>query len=245
MGKTWDTYMERHQRALLADQGNQLALSSAWRLWEHQHSGDYNCDPLGSCDSIGSFWRLFNNIPEPRAFFTPSRDIPRRLVGRRKVDSYSIFREGVKPEWEDPLNAVGGEILFRSEKLELVNKVWYELVLALVGEVIPLAKGTVLGARILDKSGKGKLEYRVEVWYGADVDPQELIEQVRAALKPLGANLSFSVRSHTASLQKSIDRSAKAKSRSKGKPASQGQGDIQIPAPAPIEQSKRTVHLAA
>jgi len=229
---------------------NQLKLSSGWCFWEHQHSGSYNCQPLGSCDNIGSFWRLFNNLPEPRAFFATKSDSRRKLVGQRKVDSISLFREGVKPEWEDPQNCNGGELLFRSEKLDLMNKLWYELVLVLVGEAISPTSGIIMGARILDKSAKGKVEYRVEVWYGEGVDSQELIMMVQSSLKQsIGCNnLSFSVRSHNATLQKNIDKVSKGKPKAKYNGSDpQGSGSIPIPTPAPLASSRgmRTVHLAA
>lgn len=217
----------------------QLMLSRAWTWWEHSSSGDYNCQPLGSCDTIASFWQYFNNIPNPKSFFT-SKASKRKLVGRRKIDSLSLFRQGVKPEWEDPLNTAGGEVLFRSDKLEVVNDMWYELVLALVGDALRLECGEIMGARVLDKSAKGKVEYRVELWYGEGVDSQALIEQLQGLLKPhlTCRNVAFSVRNHSSSLQKTIAKSNR-------KPSAQPKNTIKLPAPAPVEDSSnmRLIHV--
>jgi len=222
------------------DTATQLSLCSPWTWWEHEHSGDYNSTQLGSCDNIATFWQYFNNIPEPESFFT-SKAAKRKLVGRRKVDALSLFREGVKPEWEDPRNASGGEILFRSDKLGLVNAIWYELALAVVGQTVHLDDGEILGVRVLDKSAKGKIEYRVEVWYSEGVEAPVLMEQLRTILANLHDNLSFSVRNHSSTLQKTFD-----KSKPKGKPSQKGcqASSRAVKLPAPAEASNmRMVHV--
>jgi len=115
-----------------------------------------------------------------------------------------MFREGVKPEWEDPINSDGGELLFRGADLELVNQMWYELVLAMVGEVLEQGEKLV-GARVLDKSAKGKQEYRIEVWFSNGVDVTRLTPQLTAKLNDnmsTQQNFSFTTRMHSAALQK-------------------------------------------
>merc|ERR1712166_48255 len=126
------------------------------------------------------FWQYFNNIPRPLSFFT-SKNARRKLVGNRKVDALSIFREGIKPEWEDPVNADGGELLFRGSDLEMVDKMWYELFLSMVGEVMPQGE-LLVGARVIDKSGKGKNEYRIELWFSNGLDVQCLTPQLTGKL---------------------------------------------------------------
>lgn len=220
----------------------QLSLCSPWTWWEHEHSGDYNSTQLGSCDNIATFWQYFNNIPQPETFFT-TKAAKRKLVGRRKVDALSLFRQGVAPEWEDPQNSSGGEILFRSDKLELVNSMWYELALAVVGQTVRLDGGQVLGVRVLDKSSKGKIEYRVEVWYSEGVDAPVLIEQLRTMLASLHENLSFSVRNHSSTLQKTLD---KSKPKGKGEKSHKGNQSnnraVKLPAPAEAT-NMRMVHV--
>lgn len=39
----------------------------------------------------------------------------RKKVGDRQIDSFSIFKKGIKPEWEAPENAQGGEWQSRSK----------------------------------------------------------------------------------------------------------------------------------
>eukprot|EP00658_Telonema_sp_P-2_P047952 TRINITY_DN364_c0_g3_i2.p1 TRINITY_DN364_c0_g3~~TRINITY_DN364_c0_g3_i2.p1 ORF type:complete len:183 (-),score=36.05 TRINITY_DN364_c0_g3_i2:220-768(-) len=173
--------------------------------------------PLGSCDTIAGFWQYFNNIPQPDSFFA-SRAERRKLVGARRVDALSLFREGVRPEWEDPMNLPGGEVLFRSDRLELVQSIWYELVLAVIGNCIPVGNGEILGVRVIDKSAKSKIEYRIEVWYSEGVDAVVLMDQLRSVLSSIGAKLTFTVRNHSSTLQKTV--------KAKGKAA------MELPAPA-------------
>eukprot|EP00657_Telonema_sp_P-1_P008985 TRINITY_DN3174_c0_g1_i1.p1 TRINITY_DN3174_c0_g1~~TRINITY_DN3174_c0_g1_i1.p1 ORF type:complete len:231 (-),score=48.79 TRINITY_DN3174_c0_g1_i1:304-996(-) len=222
-----------------------MTLLTPWTWWEHEHSGDYNSSTLGTCDNIASFWQYFNNIPQPESFFTSAAS-KRKLVGRRKVDSLSLFREGIKPEWEDPQNERGGEVLFRSDKLELVNSMWYELVLALVGQVIPTNDGEILGVRVLDKSSKTRIEYRVEVWYSEGVDACLLMEELKSLLAHLRTGLTFAVRNHSSTLQKTMD-----KSRPKGKTGGKDQRSTaqpsrasKLPVPAaPATNNMRVVHV--
>lgn len=39
----------------------------------------------------------------------------RKKVGDRQIDSFSIFKKGIRPEWEAPENAQGGEWQSRSK----------------------------------------------------------------------------------------------------------------------------------
>lgn len=39
----------------------------------------------------------------------------RKKVGDRQIDSFSIFKKGIKPEWEAPENSKGGEWQSRSK----------------------------------------------------------------------------------------------------------------------------------
>ena len=116
----------------------------------------------------------------------------------------SIFRDGIKPEWEDPVNADGGELLFRGSDLEMVDKMWYELVLSMVGEVMPQGE-LLVGARVIDKSAKGKNEYRIELWFSNGLDVQRLTPQLTGKLNDnMGGNqnFSFTTRMHSSALQK-------------------------------------------
>ena len=47
--------------------------------------------------------------------------------------TYHVFKQGIKPTWEDPSNARGGAWIVRLRK-GLAARFWEELLLAMVGE---------------------------------------------------------------------------------------------------------------
>merc|ERR1711865_502890 len=89
-------HMENQQseRPTSSEDAQGLTFDTPWTWWEHTQGGDYSssANNLGTCDNIAMFWQYFNNIPRPLSFFT-SKNARRKLVGNRKVDALSIFRE--------------------------------------------------------------------------------------------------------------------------------------------------------
>jgi hypothetical protein len=76
--------------------GDNLLLNSAWNIWKHSNNttdwtiGSY--EKIFKIDSIGSFWRFFNNF---------------NLLDKITYQFY-IMREGIMPIWEDVNNKHGG-----------------------------------------------------------------------------------------------------------------------------------------
>ncbi|CAK5077383.1 unnamed protein product [Meloidogyne enterolobii] len=60
-----------------------------------------------------------------------------------KVD-FHLFKEGIKPVWEDPANRNGGKWILRLKK-GLSSRIWENLLLAMIGEQF-LVGGEVVGA---------------------------------------------------------------------------------------------------
>ena len=88
-------------------------LESEWVIWEHRspdkNSKSYedNMVKLLEVATIEDFWRAFNNIPKPSAIFFDGRT--RKKFKDRSVESFSLFKKNIKPEWEDPMNRTGAE----------------------------------------------------------------------------------------------------------------------------------------
>lgn len=53
----------------------------------------------------------------------------------RTTTDYHLFKNGVSPTWEDPVNKNGGKWMVRLKK-GLSSRLWEELVLAIIGESI-------------------------------------------------------------------------------------------------------------
>mmetsp|Transcript_38822 Transcript_38822/g.124457 ORF Transcript_38822/g.124457 Transcript_38822/m.124457 type:complete len:211 (+) Transcript_38822:42-674(+) len=166
-----------------------------WVLWEHRSSEKKsmtakewadNQKQVFSFSTVEEFWRHFTFIPNPSEVFYDGKS--RKRVGPppndRYIESFSLFKEGIAPEWEDPLNIHGGEWNLRKSGRGLddsVDHFWFNLVLGLVGETIDHGD-YVAGARVVDKSnGKGAHSvYRVELWL--KTKDEAVKEQLKAKL---------------------------------------------------------------
>jgi len=77
-------------------------------------------------ESIADFWQQICNVPMPTELKVCNRE-----------DMY-FFRGGIEPEWEDPSANGGGifklELSEKPHRNALINNLWYELLMAVVGE---------------------------------------------------------------------------------------------------------------
>jgi len=104
-----------------------LLLENEWAFWFDRYIGPGKSveeyadamKKLGKVHSVQDFWRWFNNLPAPR-------ELPPR-------SSYHLMKEGVRPMWEDPHNALGGCFSFRVTKRDS-SYAWQQVVLGVIGE---------------------------------------------------------------------------------------------------------------
>tara|TARA_B100001094_G_C18170082_1_gene794554 strand:- start:1501 stop:2127 length:627 start_codon:yes stop_codon:yes gene_type:complete len=158
-----------------------------WVVWEHrndcQNYAD-NINPVCSFDTVEDFWAHWIYLPQPVEFFYAPRQ-PRKLVYGRSVVSYSIFRENIKPEWEDPIACKGGEWRIRRFKnLDEVNSIWEEIALLVLGGSLKHSEN-IIGIRVVDSSHatSNKAMYNVEIWF----DNMDYAEEVKNSI---GENIS-------------------------------------------------------
>ena len=85
-------------------------------------SWEANLRTIGSYATVESFLGCFSKLHRPSQLDRHS--------------SYHLFKDGIKPMWEDPRNANGGKwtITFRQRNPALVDRSWLWLVLGLIGE---------------------------------------------------------------------------------------------------------------
>ena len=96
----------------------------------HSNS-DYgtNMKLLGEFDTVEGFWRFFNNIPAPSKLFSTEESLKSGEV--TDIEGISLFKKGIRPEWEDPKNMHGGEWCIR--KNGSLDYWWIDLIMAAVG----------------------------------------------------------------------------------------------------------------
>ncbi|KAG0052381.1 hypothetical protein BGZ83_002675 [Gryganskiella cystojenkinii] len=102
---------------------------------------------LGSFTTVELFARYFNWIEKPHKIENNS--------------NYHLFKDGIKPMWEDPANTKGGRwiLTLLNKNPDVLDRCWMELAYALVGEQLD-ARDDVCGA-VLSRRTKAD---RLAVW---------------------------------------------------------------------------------
>ncbi|EER06181.1 initiation factor e4, putative [Perkinsus marinus ATCC 50983] len=180
-------------------------LRQKWVLWEQLQANqktspsDWKDLSRSICafETVGEFWRYWRHVPQPSELFSEPGGC--RFVregpggGLRVVESMMIFRDGVTPEWENPLNAVGGHLQFSLSPHiggKQIDEYWNNLVLAVVGGSLA-PNGMVTGLRLCDKlfSKRGGPSHqgcvRIELWFTAASETakvEELCESVEKCM---------------------------------------------------------------
>eukprot|EP01103_Thecamoeba_quadrilineata_P020785 TRINITY_DN911_c0_g2_i1.p1 TRINITY_DN911_c0_g2~~TRINITY_DN911_c0_g2_i1.p1 ORF type:complete len:459 (-),score=74.64 TRINITY_DN911_c0_g2_i1:17-1393(-) len=119
-----------------------IYLENTWTFWyDEKVPKGTTCNvfegttkKIGSFSTVQDFWRYWNNII---------------IINLPDYSNLRLFKEGIKPTWEDPANINGGKWVLYSNKEE-ANKMWSHLVLALIGEQFEFGDelcGTVLSIR--------------------------------------------------------------------------------------------------
>lgn len=156
--------------------GETLHFETPWVWYAHFHSASTNYGKsyveIGRFATIAQFWRLFNSTPSIAAIHKGSV-----AMNDAQVIAYSLFRQGVRPEWEDPVNQPGSEWGCR-ESLDEAQfcTFWKEYVLGAIGEQIPHC----VGLRAINKSNRSRTLHKIEVWM--DTVEHALVQECRRSL---------------------------------------------------------------
>eukprot|EP00094_Tigriopus_californicus_P013947 TCALIF_13500-PA protein Name:"Similar to Eukaryotic translation initiation factor 4E (Aplysia californica)" AED:0.08 eAED:0.08 QI:279/0.33/0.75/1/0.33/0.5/4/1135/185 len=128
---------------------------NSWTLWFYKNDRSRNWEEnqrkiITFC-SVEDFWALYNHI-EPSSKLLSGCD-------------YSLFKEGIKPMWEDAKNNRGGRWLINLDKKQRINcldNFWLEVMLCLIGETFGDGSQYVNGA-VVQVRGKGD---KIGIWMG-------------------------------------------------------------------------------
>lgn len=101
-------------------------LQNAWTLWylevDRTKAWEDMQNIVSTFDTVEDFWSLYNHIKQPAEI--------------KSGNDYSLFKQGIRPMWEDEANNKGGKwtlVVGRNQK-EGLNKLWLDTVLCLIGE---------------------------------------------------------------------------------------------------------------
>ncbi|RVX73600.1 hypothetical protein B0A52_02489 [Exophiala mesophila] len=86
---------------------------------------------IAAISTAESFWTIYSHLKPPS--FLPT------------ISDYHIFKEGIRPVWEDDANKKGGKWIVRLKK-GVADRYWESLVLAIIGDQFLEASDEVCGA---------------------------------------------------------------------------------------------------
>ena len=213
-----------------------IPLKHTWALWEQlQQSGTPGqVDPAPGASNpaqtasytdltakvvtisdVQTFWRFFANLPQPSQILGESKKIVRQDTENGPTNTLAalmLFKDGIRPEWEDPANNKGGHFQFNlqlertrntketmlgsgikegasnSSWLTQTDEYWNNIVLGLVGGTLD-PEDFVTGVRLVDKikpapkqGGKPVGHIRVEVWF-RDINDKTNVNALRESLE--------------------------------------------------------------
>ncbi|CAH0407935.1 unnamed protein product [Chilo suppressalis] len=102
-------------------------LQNAWSLWfydnDRNKTWEENLIELTTFDTVEDFWRLYHHIKLPSEL--------------RQGHDYAVFKQGIRPMWEDDANKMGGRWLInldRKQRNSDLDRFWLDVVLLLIGE---------------------------------------------------------------------------------------------------------------
>ena len=130
-----------------ADMSKELAvkhpLQNKWAWWFYKNekgkAWEANLRLITTFDTVEDFWAIYNHI---------------KYAGKLPSGcDYCVFKDGIKPMWEDDKNKQGGRWLVNSikDRRPDLDRIWLETLLCLVGEAFDdfsdLVCGTVVQIR--------------------------------------------------------------------------------------------------
>eukprot|EP01118_Nematostelium_gracile_P009129 TRINITY_DN305_c0_g1_i1.p1 TRINITY_DN305_c0_g1~~TRINITY_DN305_c0_g1_i1.p1 ORF type:complete len:406 (-),score=113.62 TRINITY_DN305_c0_g1_i1:26-1183(-) len=176
---------------------SKLALEHQWVFWyDDQMPHGTTADKyesaikaLGKFDNVQDFWRYWNNL--------------QKVVKFPDGTNLRLFKEGIKPMWEDPLNRDGGKWVINSSNKDATNKIWNKLVLALIGEQFQFSEG--LCGIVLSVRQKGDT---INVWNKSGENQEEIQTTIKELKALLGCqNVKYQL--HKTTVEKAEKKNAK------------------------------------
>lgn len=128
-------------------------LQHRWVLWYLKNDRTKQWEDclkeVATFDTVEDFWALYNHI--------------QLASGLGWGSDYYLFKEGIRPMWEDKANVQGGRWLVQVEKnrrTEVLDQYWLELLMAMIGEQFEDLGEEICGA-VVNIRNKGD---KVSLW---------------------------------------------------------------------------------
>lgn len=123
-------------------------LKCTWVMWYRpptQSKGqDYekSIKPVYKMTTVQDFWKIYAHLKRPSALPV--------------VSDYHLFKDSIRPVWEDEANKRGGKWIMRFKK-GVMDRYWDELLLAIMGDQFAEAGDEVCGMVVSVRNGEDVL----------------------------------------------------------------------------------------
>ena len=116
---------------------------------------------LGTFATLQDYCRYRHHVPAPEQVFLGTHAL--RIAQEYYAYGYCVFRADTRPEWEDPRNADGLDLTYRSNAMEprAMQAAWEDAVLLLLNGALEGATGLRLVHRVDDR---WRNLYKFELW---------------------------------------------------------------------------------
>jgi len=174
-------------------------LKHKWALWEtyiqsnepntNKNNVAYmdNLNLIQEFNTLEDFALIWSNLPHsnPSQFFHEhgERSIKKVRISdtqMKQIDSVAVFKNRIKPAWEDPENAKGGEFHLRlvDPYPPEIDELWKAVIFDLMSGDLEMVD-KINGIRIVDKSKPPRNNTRLEVWVDfRDETSKKAMEQI-------------------------------------------------------------------
>ena len=158
-------------------------LATSWTFWysvgNKNLSWEQNQVKISTVSTIEQFWFVTSQLRPPSNITTGH--------------TYSVFRGGVLPDWEDVANVEGGRWMITCNKVEREDRLdsrWLEVLFMIVGEHMGESSRQVNGAEACVRK-KGD---RLEVWVRNISMMKEVLDIGRKIKKKLGLDTTRKIK---------------------------------------------------
>jgi len=154
----------------------QHKLQQCWTMWyspkNNKNSWTQNQHQVCSLATVEEFWHCYNQV---------------KLASRLSAGhTYSVFKKGVVPDWEDKANVQGGRWMIyfdKNQRRGMLDDRWMEALLMVLGDHLG---SSVTGLQVCVRG----LFDRIEVWLGTSSKMRSVAEIGRKLKKQLGEDAS-------------------------------------------------------
>lgn len=118
-------------------------LQNSWTLWYYDNEKGKTWEAcqhqIATFDTVEDFWSLYNHIKRPTEI--------------KSGNDYSLFKNNIRPMWEDDQNKNGGRWVINLQKSFRNNDLddlWLDVILCLIGEAFDYSEdicGAVVNIR--------------------------------------------------------------------------------------------------